>query len=221
MASTTLNLDRQIYDYFRTVAYDEPPILAELREATAKLAGDAVMQIAPEQGAFMALMVRLLGARRIVECGTFTGYSALAMALALPADGRIIACDVSAEWTAIGKRFWAKAGVADRIDLRLAPAAKTLAKLLEEGGAGSVDMMFIDADKPGYDTYYEHGLKLLRSGGLMLIDNVLWGGDVARPEKNDADTAALRALNAKVRADRRVDFAMLPLGDGVTMVRRR
>jgi predicted O-methyltransferase YrrM len=217
MASTTLNLDQQIYAYFRSVAYDEPPILAELRQETAKLAGDAVMQIAPEQGAFMALLVRLTGARTIVECGTFTGYSALAMALALPADGKIIACDVNAEWTAIGKRFWAKAGVAERIDLRLAPAAETLAKL----PSGSIDMMFIDADKPGYDTYYEHGLRLLRPGGLLLVDNVLWGGDVARSEKNDADTVALRALNAKIRGDRRVDFAMLPLGDGVTMARKR
>jgi O-methyltransferase len=221
MASSTLNLDTHLYDYFRTVAYEEAPVLAELRQETAKLAGHSVMQIAPEQGAFMALMVKLIGARRIVECGTFTGYSALAMALALPIDGRIVACDVSAEWTGIGQRFWARAGVSERIDLRLGPAAKTLDDLLAKGGAGTIDMMFIDADKPSYDTYYESGLKLLRTGGLILIDNVLWGGDVARPEKNDADTVALRALNAKVRADSRVDFAMLPVGDGVTMVRKR
>jgi predicted O-methyltransferase YrrM len=221
MSTTTLNLDRQIYDYFRTVAYDEPPVLAELRAETAKLAEHAVMQIAPEQGAFMAMMVRLMGARRIVECGTFTGYSALAMALALPADGKVIACDVSEEWTAIGRRFWEKAGVSARIDLRLGPAAKTLDGLLASGGAGTVDMMFIDADKPSYDTYYEHGLKLLRAGGLILIDNVLWAGDVARPEKTDADTVALRALNVKIRADRRIDLCMLPLGDGLTMARKR
>jgi predicted O-methyltransferase YrrM len=221
MASTTLNLDQQTYDYFQTVAYDEPKILAELRAETASLAGHALMQITPEQGAFMALMVRLTGAKRVIECGTFTGYSALAMALALPPGGRIIACDVSEEWTAIARRFWTRADVADRIELRLAPAAKTLGELLASAGAETFDMMFIDADKPSYDTYYESGLKLLRAGGLMLIDNVLWGGDVARPEKTDADTVALRALNSKVRKDKRVDFAMLPIGDGVTMVRKR
>jgi predicted O-methyltransferase YrrM len=169
----------------------------------------------------MGLLVKLTGARRILEIGTFTGYSALAMARALPPDGKLIASDVSAEWTAIAREFWQKAGIADRITLVLKPGRDVIAELLAEGEAARFDMMFIDADKHNYDHYYEGGLKLLRSGGVMMIDNVLWGGDVADPSKTDADTSALRALNAKIRADARVDFSMVPIGDGVTLVRKK
>ena len=220
MANATITLDETLYPYFQTVAYDEPPILAELRKATAPLGGDAIMQITPEQGAFMAMLVMITGARRIFEVGTFTGYSTLAMALALPADGRITASDVSREWTEIGRTHWQRAGVADKIELRIGPGRETIEALLAAGETGRFDMMFVDADKPSYDAYYEGGLKLLRNGGLMLIDNVLWGGDVARPDKTDESTSALRALNAKIRADQRVSIAMVPIGDGVTMVRK-
>ena len=220
MARYNIVLDDKLYPYFQKVAFDEAPVLAELRDRTASLPL-AVMQISPEQGAFMAMMVRLTGARRILEIGTFTGYSSLAMAMALPPDGMILASDVSEEWTSIAREFWAKAGVSNRISLVLKPGREVIADLMAKGEAGSFDMMFIDADKEQYDAYYEGGLKLLKTGGLMLIDNVLWGGDVANPEKNDADTQAFRALNAKIRKDARVDFSMVPIGDGVTMVHKR
>ena len=216
----TINFDDRLYAYYATVAYDEPAIMRELRDRTASLSA-AAMQITAEQGAFMGLLVKLTGARRILEIGTFTGYSALAMANALPADGRLMASDVSAEWTAIAREFWQKAGIADRIALILKPGRDVIAELLAKGEAASFDMMFIDADKHNYDHYYEGGLKLLRSGGVMMIDNVLWGGDVADPSKSDADTTALRALNAKIRADNRVDFSMVPIGDGLTLVRKK
>ena len=221
MANTTIKLDDQLYPYFQTVGYAEPEILKELRAATVATGGASAMQIGPEQGAFMALLVRLTGARRILEFGTFTGYSTLAMALALPPDGRIVASDVSEAWTSIGRRHWAKAGVAERIDLRLQPGLEVIAALLRSGEAGRFDMAFIDADKPNYGSYYEGALELLKPGGLILIDNVLWSGDVANPAKQDADTTALRALNTAIRHDARVDFAMIPIGDGVTMVRKR
>lgn len=220
MANTNIVLDDKLYPYFRGVAYDEAPVLAELRERTARLS-QSIMQISPEQGAFMAMLVRLTGARRILEFGTFTGYSSLAMALALPPGGRIVASDVSEEWTAIAREFWTKAGVADRISLALKPGREIIADLLANGGAASFDMVFVDADKENYDRYYEGGLTLLKTGGVMLIDNVLWGGDVADPGKTDQETASLRSLNAKVRQDRRIDFSMIPLGDGLTMVRKR
>ena len=216
----TINFDDRLYAYYATVAYDEPAIMRELRDRTASLSA-AAMQITAEQGAFMGLLVKLTGARRILEIGTFTGYSALAMANALPADGRLMASDVSAEWTAIAREFWQKAGIADRIALILKPGRDVIAELLAQGEAASFDMMFIDADKHNYDHYYEGGLKLLRSGGVMMIDNVLWGGDVADPAKTDTDTSALRALNAKIRADARVDFSMVPIGDGLTLVRKK
>ncbi len=219
MSLKTLGLEGSLYNYYKSVAYREPDILRELREETARLGSDAEMQIGPEQGAFMAMLVRLMDARRIVEIGTFTGYSALAMALAGAA--RITAADVSETWTAIGRKYWRKAGVADRIDLIVKPGAEAIAKLLAEGEAGRIDLMFIDADKPSYDTYYEGGLKLLRAGGAILIDNVLWGGDVADPGKTDADTAAIRALNAKIAGDARVDLAMVPICDGLTIARKR
>lgn len=181
----------------------------------------AGMQIGPDQGLFLGMLVRLLDARRVVEVGTFTGYSALAMAMALPPGGRIVCCDVSEEYTAVARRYWKQAGVADRIDLRLGPASATLAALLGSEGPGSQDLAFIDADKPAYDAYYEACLQLVRPGGLIAIDNVLWSGKVADPAVNDADTAALRALNLKVRDDARVDAVVLSVGDGLTLARRK
>lgn len=197
----------------------ETPVQRRLRAETAKLPM-AMMQIGADQGAFMALLARMIGARRCIEIGTFTGYSALAVASALPADGRLIACDINAEWTGIAKRYWAEAGVSSRIDLRLAPARDTLAALLREGGAGSFDFAFIDADKTGYDAYYEACLQLIRQGGIIAIDNVLWSGAVADPSVHDADTDAIRALNAKLRDDSRVEAVLLTVGDGLMLVRK-
>ena len=171
-----------------------------------------MMQIAPEQGALLQMLVRLIGARRCIEVGTFTGYSSLAVALALPDDGRIVACDVSEEWTQVARRYWAEAGIAGKIDLRLAPAAATLDSLIAGGAAGSIDFAFIDADKTGYDAYYERLLQLLRPGGLIVFDNVLWGGSVADPTDRSADTEALRALNAKLATDQRIDLGALQSG---------
>ncbi len=178
------------------------------------------MQIGPEQAQFMALLVKLIGARRAIEIGVFTGYSALTVALALPDDGRLLACDISDEYTRVGRPFWEQAGVAAKIDLQLAPATQTLDAHIAAGESGQYDFAFIDADKASYDAYYERCLVLLRPGGLIAIDNVLWGGSVARPAE-DADTKALQALNDKIHADQRVDMAMLPIGDGVTLARKR
>jgi len=198
----------------------ESPVMRELRAETATLP-KAGMQIGADQGAFMAILVRLIQARRCLEVGTFTGYSALAVASALPPDGRLIACDVSEEWTAIARRYWAKAGVANRIDLRLAPARDTLATLIRDGAADSFDFAFIDADKTGYDAYYEACLTLVRRGGLILLDNALQDGAVADATARDADTVAIRAINAKVRDDPRVEATLLTIGDGVVFARKR
>jgi caffeoyl-CoA O-methyltransferase len=220
MSTRTIALDDRLYHYLQAVSLREPDVLVRLRAETARLPA-AGMQISPEQGQFMALLVRLLGARRCLEVGTFTGYSALACALALPPDGRLVTLDISPEWTAIARRHWLEAGVADRIELRLGPAAGSLLALLAEGAADSFDFAFIDADKTGYDGYYERVLQLVRPGGLIALDNVLWSGRVADPNAQDADTIALRALNRKLHADPRVDLSMLPLGDGLTLARRR
>lgn len=220
MANRSLTLTDALYDYLLRHSLREPAILAELRAETARMPASA-MQIAPEQGQFMALLVELIGARRTLEIGTFTGYSALCVALALPADGAVTACDVSEEYTAVARRYWAKAGVAGKIDLRLAPAVQTLDALLAEGRAGSYDFAFIDADKTGYDAYYERCLALLRPGGLVAVDNVLWGGDVANPGKTDPDTTAIRALNTKLRDDSRVSMSLIPVGDGLLLARKR
>lgn len=198
----------------------ETPVQARLHAETAKMR-NAGMQIGPDQAAFMALLVKAIGARRAIEIGTFTGYSALAVASALPPDGRLICCDISEEWTAIGRRYWQEAGVADRIELRLAPALETLSGLLAQGQGGSFDFAFIDADKTGYDAYYEACLKLLRQGGLIAIDNTLWDGRVADDSVQEPDTVALRALNLKIRDDERVDRVLLTVGDGVMLVRKR
>lgn len=198
----------------------EDAVATRLREETAKLP-QAGMQIGPDQAAFLALLVRSINAKRCLEVGTFTGMSALAVATALPQDGRLVCCDISTEWTTIARRYWAEAGVAERIDLRLAPALDTLRELLAHGGREQYDFAFIDADKSGYDAYYEACLPLLRAGGLIALDNMLWSGRVADPDRHDADTDAIRALNAKVHADARVDAALLTLGDGVMLVRKR
>ena len=191
-----------------------------LRAETAKLS-NAGMQISADQGALLALLARTIGARRAIEVGTFTGYSALAVASALPMDGMLICCDVSDEWTRIARRYWQEAGVSAQIDLRLGPALDTLAALMRDDGAGTFDFAFIDADKSNYDAYYEGCLGLIRSGGLIALDNMLWSGNVADPNVHDADTDALRALNAKIREDVRVDACLLTIGDGVMLARKR
>ena len=198
----------------------ETPIQRRLRAETMKLPM-GLMQIGADQGAFLALLVRLIGAKRCLEIGTFTGYSALTVASALPPDGKLIACDVSEEWTGIGRRYWREAGLENRIDLRIAPAAETLRGLLAAGDAGRFDFAFIDADKSNYDTYYELCLQLLRPNGLIAIDNVLWSGAVFDDRKQDADTVALRAINLKIRDDARVESVLLTIGDGLTIARKR
>lgn len=220
MSRKTLNLDDRLYDYLLEQSLRETEVQRALREETAALA-EAQMQIAPEQGQFMQLLVRLMGARRALEIGVFTGYSALAVALALPEDGELIACDVSEEWTRVARRYWKKAGVADRIDLRLAPALETLEALIAAGKHATFDFAFIDADKSHYHEYYERCLTLVRRGGLIVFDNVLWSGRVADRGETDADTVALRELNAQLREDARIDLSMVPIADGVTLARRR
>ena len=221
MSSYTTELTAALHDYLLRFGTRESATAKALRTETRAATEWHPMQISPAQGAFMAFLVRLLGIKRALEVGTFTGYSALVVAEAMPAEGRLIACDVSEEWTAIGRPFWERAGVAEKIDLRLAPATETLDGLLAAGDAGGFDFAFIDADKANYNAYYERCLKLLRTGGVIGIDNVLWGGRVANEAANDADTQAIRALNAKVRDDTRVDLAMLPIGDGLTLVVKR
>jgi len=216
MANRTLTLTDDLVDYVHRFGVREGPVLAVLRAQTMKLP-EHNMQIGPEQGAFMALLVKLTGARRILEIGTFTGYSSTAMALALPPDGRILCCDVSREWTDIARQAWTDAGVADLVELRLGPATETLTTL----DGDSFDLAFIDADKPSYDAYYEGCLRVVRPGGLILIDNVLWSGRVADPAEDDETVRVIRALNEKIASDERVDQVILPLGDGLTMARVR
>ena len=220
MANKTIGISDELAAYVVEVGTREPEILARLREETAALPQHG-MQIAPEQGAFLALLVELLGARRCIEVGTFTGYSSTAVALALPEDGRLVCCDVSEDWTSLAKKYWDEAGVAGKIDLRIAPAAETLDRLLADGEADTYDFAFIDADKAGYDAYYERALRLVRPGGLIALDNTLWGGEVLDRDTDDKDTRALRALNAKLADDERVTLCLLPLADGVTLARRR
>lgn len=220
MSNRSIGLDDRLYDYLLNASLREPGLLAELRAETAYMA-EANMQIAPEQGQFMALLARLTGARRYLEIGTFTGYSALAVALALPEDGEVVACDINESWTEIARRYWERAGVAERIRLVLQPAIDTQRELLADGAGESFDLVFIDADKTGYVDYYEHGLELLRPGGLILVDNTLWHGAVADPEIRDPDTEAIRAFNLHVHDDSRVDLALVPIGDGLTMIRKK
>jgi predicted O-methyltransferase YrrM len=213
-------LSDSLYEYVLAVGLREPEIFRELREETGKLA-DGEMQIAPEQGPFLAMLIQLLGAKNCVEVGTFTGYSALWVASALPPDGNLICCDVSEEYTSLARTYWAKAGVAEKIDLRLGPAIDTLNQLLAGGWAGLMDYAFIDADKSNYDAYYEACLKLLRPGGIIAIDNTLWDGKVANERITDPDTAAIRALNAKLHTDNRVSLSFLPFADGLTLCLKR
>ena len=219
MSRQTLNLDDNLYRYLLDHTLREHPAQAALREETGRHP-HAGMQISPEQGQLMALLVSVLSARRTIDIGVFTGYSALTVALALPDDGRVLACDISDEYTRVGRRYWAEAGVAHKIDLRLAPATATLDACLANGDAGTYDFAFIDADKTGYDAYYERCLQLLRPNGLIAIDHVLWSGDVAKKSES-ADTIALQALNRKLHQDQRIDIAMLPIGDGLTLARKR
>ncbi len=214
-----ITLDDHLADYILAHTLREHPAQAALREAT-RTHAHAGMQIAADQGQFMTLLIKLLGAKRCIEVGTFTGYSALTVALALPADGTLLACDISDEYTRVGRPFWQQAGVAHKIDLVLAPAQQTLDARLAAGEAGTYDFAFIDADKSAYDGYYERCLQLLRVGGLVAIDNTLWNGSVAHPAKTE-DTAALQALNAKLHGDERVDMSLLTIGDGLTLARKR
>ena len=211
-------LSAELADYL--VSHGTPPddVQRELIAETAALGAIAGMQVAPEQGAFLTILTHAVSARRAVEIGTFTGYSALCIARGLPADGKLLACDVSEEWTAIGRRYWEKAGVADRIDLRIAPALQTIAKLSD---TDVFDLAFIDADKPNYWNYYEALLPHIKPNGLILVDNVLWSGNVINSQANDDNTKAIKAFNDKLAADDRVDKVMLPISDGLTMARKK
>lgn len=217
MSISFLGLDEQIHDYLMNNSLREPDVLLRLREETIAHNPHALMAISPVEGQFMALLVKLIGAVKTLEVGVFTGYSSLCTALALPPHGRVVACDVSEEWTSVARRYWAKAGVADKITLRLAPAIETLDALLGAGQAGTFDFAFIDADKENYDNYYERALKLLRRGGLIIFDNMLWSGKVADPGVQDAETVALRALNEKLHHDERVFVSLLPVRDGMSL----
>lgn len=220
MSNRTISMTDKLYDYLLRVSLREPALLKRLREETAKHPRHG-MQISPEQGQFMQLLVRLSGAKRCIEVGVFTGYSSLAVALALPDEGRIIACDVSEEYTAIARRYWHEAGVERKIELRLAPATETLDKLLNHGEAGRYDFAFIDADKVNYRHYFERILKLLRPGGFVAVDNVLWSGSVIDRKDNSEDTVAIREFNQLLHADQRVELSMVPIGDGLTLARKR
>jgi predicted O-methyltransferase YrrM len=210
----------EISDYLLSVSLREPPILRRLREETA-LHPQARFQVAPEQGQFMAMLIQMLGARRTLEVGVFTGYSSLAVALALPPDGQIVACDINEEFTSIARRYWKEAGVDHMIDLRIRPAMETLTGLISQGQRGRFDFAFIDADKTSYEGYYECALELLRPGGLIMVDNVLWSGRVLDSSDQTPDTQAVRAFNKKLLADSRVSLSMIPLGDGVTLALKR
>jgi caffeoyl-CoA O-methyltransferase len=220
MSLRSIGLDERLYRYLLDVSLREPDVLRRLRAETAERE-NASMQIAPEQGQFMALLVELIGAERTLEIGTFTGYSALAVALALPPHGRVIACEVSQEYATIARRWWDQAGVAEKIELHVEPALETLDRMLEDGLGRRFDFAFIDADKQGYLDYWERCLRLVRRGGLIAVDNVLWDGRVADPDNAEESTQAIRAFNARVRDDERVDLSLVPIGDGVTLARVR
>lgn len=220
MSKRSISLTDSLYDYLLSVSLREPDLLLKLREETAADPA-ANMQISPEQGQFMGLLARLMGARRCLEIGVFTGYSSLALALALPDEGRIVACDVSEKWTSVARRYWGAAGVAHKIDLRLATAMETLDRLLADGESGTFDFAFIDADKESYIGYFERALQLLRPGGLVVADNTLWSGRVADPENAEADTVALRHFNELLHGDSRVDLSLVPIGDGLSLARKR
>lgn len=219
MSSESLNLSPSLRDYMHSVSLREPDVLRQLRTETA---GNphATMQISPEQGQFMAMLIRIMGVKRILEIGVFTGYSSTAMALALPPDGRLDACDVDEGFTAIARRYWEQAGVTHKIRLHLAPALETLVEFTSNGSRETYDLAFIDADKANYIHYYNYCIALLKPGGIVLVDNVLWGGDVANPSISDPDTEGIRKLNRRVHTDKRVEMCMLPVGDGLSIVRK-
>jgi predicted O-methyltransferase YrrM len=220
MSTTQTGVSEDLMQYIRGVTNREQDVFRRLREETAKLP-NSVMQISPEQGQFMDMLVRMVGAKHALEVGVFTGYSSTTVALALPPDGKLIACDVSEEYTSMARRYWKEAGVEHKIELRLGPAVATLDALLAQSKANSFDFAFIDADKENYDHYYERALKLLRPGGLIVIDNVLWHGKVWDESVQDADTRAIRALNKKLHHDERVDLSLIAVGDGMTLARKR
>lgn len=220
MSNRTISLDDALYEYLLKVSLREDALLRRLRDETLAMP-QANMQIAPEQGQFMAMLVKLMGARNCIEVGTFTGYSSLCVARALPPDGKLIACDTSVEWTSVAQRYWQEAGVANRIDLLMGPAEKSLETLIANGGAGSCDFAFIDADKQNYLRYYELCFSLLREGGLIAVDNTLWSGAVIDRTVKDASTAAIRDFNDFLMRDQRVDISLLPIGDGLTLARKR
>lgn len=218
MSIKTLNLTNELFEYMLAVSLREPDVLRELRIETAR-DENANMQISPEQGQFMALLVKLLGAKQTLDIGVYTGYSSLCIGLALPKDGRVIACDINDKWTRLARHYWQRGGVEDKIELRLTPARQTLEDLLQNG-RDSFDFAFIDADKKNYELYYEYCLQLIRSGGLIAVDNVLWDGAVADLTIDDADTVAIRKLNQKIHEDRRVEISLVPIGDGLTLARK-
>lgn len=219
MSRSTLALTDELREYILNVSLREHPLLAALREETAQHP-EAKMQISPDQGQFMATLLRLIQARSVLEIGTFTGYSTLAMMLALPSDGHIVACDISEDYTKVARRYWSEAGVADRITLHIAPASQTLDELLANGKANTFDAAFIDADKESYDVYFERSLGLVRPGGLIMIDNVLRGGDAANPATESEATQSIQALNKKLHQDSRVHLTLVPIGDGVTLLQK-
>ena len=219
MSKLTTGLAPELSDYIRSVTLREQPLLARLREETA-LNPQASMQVSPEQGQFLAFLVGLIGARRTLEVGVFTGYSSLSVALSLPPGGEIVACDVSEEWTSVARRYWKEAGVESKIDLRLRPALQTLQELIAQGRRDSFDFAFIDADKANYQAYFDCALQLVRAGGLIVVDNVLWHGRVLDPAEQDADTVAIREFNRKIHSDDRVSITLVPIGDGLMLARR-
>ena len=219
MSNRTLSIDDRVYDYLLSVSLKESDLLKQLRAETAGIEFSE-MQIAPEQGQFMALLVKLIGARRALEIGTFTGYSSISIASALRQGGELVCCDDSDEWTQVAKKYWQQAGLEDRIDFRLGDAARTLQALIDEGRAGAFDFIFIDADKQNYPRYYELSLSLLRTGGLMAVDNTLWSGDVADPENMEPGTRAIRRFNEMLKQDERVEISLVPIGDGLTLVHK-
>lgn len=220
MSANTLNLTPVVYEYYQKMSLRDTPILQKLREQTHKMSMGH-MQICPEQGQFMGLLIELISAKKTLDIGVFTGYSALSVAMALPSDGKVIGCDINVEWTKIAKRFWEMAGVAHKIDLHLAPALDTLQALIDDKQAGTFDFAFIDADKANYLNYYEKALVLIRAGGLIAIDNVLWSGDVADPQIKDSNTCMIRKVNEALLADNRITISMLPIGDGLTLAKKR
>lgn len=221
MSNRTLSLDDRLYQYLLDVSVEESALLRELREETAASVDYAVMQISPEQGQFMTLLMRLMGVRRAIEIGTYTGYSSICIACGMPEDGELVCCDINQEWTDMAQHYWRRANLQHKITLHLRPALDTLQALLEQGRAGEFDFVFIDADKQNYPAYYEHALALLRPGGLIAIDNTLWSGAVADPADQEPGTRAIRRMNALLKDDNRVDKCMLPLGDGLALALKK